>query len=220
MILDLFSSKLSIDKIQKVITVSSELGINPNWLLAVMYFESAKTFSPSIKNGIGSVGLIQFTRDKAGLNYKTINGKRYLLDDLARMTFIQQIDVVKEYYKEVFRMLKITKVNSFVDLYLATFFPKAVNQSDNYIFQTAGLSASKIASQNPIFDKNKDGQVTKNEVVKHFETYYKTVFSQINNNDTSSVSENANKSCPNCGKIIAYIIPIVLFFYTFVTVTI
>ena len=216
MIVDLFSSKLSTDKIQKVISVSSELGINPNWLLAVMYFESAKTFSPSIKNGIGSVGLIQFTRDKAGVNYKTINGKRYLLDDLARMTFIQQMDVVKEYYKEVFRMLRISKVNSFVDLYLATFFPKAVNQSDNYIFQTSGLSASKIASQNPIFDKNKDGQITKNEVVKHFETYYKTVFTQINTGSTSSSSA----ICPNCGKLLAYILPIVLFFYTIVTVTI
>lgn len=216
MIVDLFSSKLSTDKIQKVISVSSELGINPNWLLAVMYFESAKTFSPSIKNGIGSVGLIQFTRDKAGVNYKTINGKRYLLDDLARMTFIQQMDVVKEYYKEVFRMLKISKVNSFVDLYLATFFPKAVNQSDNYIFQTSGLSASKIASQNPIFDKNKDGQISKNEVVKHFEMYYKTVFTQINTGSTSSTSA----ICSNCGKLLAYILPIVLFFYTIVTVTI
>lgn len=220
MIVELFKNKLSDDKILKVISVSTELGINPNWLLAVMYFESAKTFSPSIKNGIGSVGLIQFTRDKTGVNYKTINGKRYLLDDLARMTFIQQMDIVKEYYKEVFRMLKIIKVNSFVDLYLATFFPKAVNQSDNYVFQTSGLSASKIAQQNPIFDKNKDGQITKNEVVKHFETYYKTIFTQINSNSNSSSSKNASNICPNCGKLLTYIIPIVLFFYTIVTVTI
>ena len=118
MIVQLFQNKLSADKIAKVQQVANDLNVNTNWLLAVMYFESAKTFSPSIKNGIGSVGLIQFTRDKSGVNYKTINGKRYLLDDLAKMTFIQQMDVVKEYYKEVYRMLKVNKLNSFVDLYL------------------------------------------------------------------------------------------------------
>lgn len=47
-----------------------------------------------------------------------------------------------------------------------------------------------------------------------------TLTNESNNNDASSVSENANKICPNCGKIIAFVLPIVLFFYTIVTVTI
>lgn len=218
MTVQLFANKLTADKIAKVKQVSDALNINHNWLLAVMYFESGKTFNPSIKNGIGSVGLIQFTRDKSGVNYKTINGKRYLLDDLAKMSFIQQMDVLHEYYKEVYRMLKVNKLNSFVDLYLCTFFPKAVGQPLDYVFQTSGLSASKIASQNPIFDKNKDNKILKSEVVNHFQTYYKTVFNEINIPNNSGVSSSIDKICAYCKQAIPYILPVMLFFYTYVTV--
>ena len=220
MIISLFSNKLSTDKIAKVQQVSNDLNINANWLLAVMYFESAKTFNPAIKNGIGSVGLIQFTRDKAGLNYKTINGKKYLLDDIAKMSFIKQMDLVKEYYKEVYRMLKITQINSFVDLYLVTFFPRAVNQKDDYVFQTSGLSASKIASQNPIFDKNKDNKITKIEVIQHFQKYYNSVFNEINLPVVQNVSSSFDKICAYCKQALPIVLPIVVFFYTIVTLVI
>lgn len=220
MIISLFSNKLSTDKIAKVQQVSNDLNINANWLLAVMYFESAKTFNPAIKNGIGSVGLIQFTRDKAGLNYKTINGKKYLLDDIAKMSFIKQMDLVKEYYKEVYRMLKITQINSFVDLYLVTFFPRAVNQKDDYVFQTSGLSASKIATQNPIFDKNKDNKITKSEVIQHFQKYYNSVFNEINLPVVQNVSSSFDKICTYCKQALPIVLPIVVFFYTIVTLVI
>lgn len=220
MIVQLFQNKLSPDKLAKVQQVSKDLNVNPNWLLAVMYFESAKTFNPSIKNGIGSVGLIQFTRDKSGVNYKTINGKKYLLDDIAKMSFIQQMDLVKEYYKEVYRMLNIKTINSFVDLYLVTFFPRAVNQPLDYVFETSGLSASKIASQNPIFDKNKDQKITKKEVLDHFQKYYNSVFNEINTPVVQNVSNSFDKICPYCKQALPIVLPIVVFFYTIVTLII
>ena len=220
MIVQLFQNKLSADKIAKVQQVSKDLNVNTNWLLAVMYFESAKTFSPSIKNGIGSVGLIQFTRDKSGVNYKTINGKRYLLDDIAKMSFIQQMDLVKEYYKQVYRMLNIKTINSFVDLYLVTFFPRAVNQPLDYVFSTSGLSASKIASQNPIFDKNKDQKITKKEVLDHFQKYYNSVFNEINSPVVQNVSTAFDKICAYCKQVLPIVLPIVVFFYTIVTIII
>ena len=132
MISSIFTKKLSQLQIDKVIEVCNNLGINPNWLLAVIYFASGKTFSSSKTNSIGSVGLIQFTRDKAGVNYKTINGKRYFLSDLAKMSFVQQMEVVQEYYKEVIRNTKKVPA-SFVDTYLVTFFPLAVGKSDDFV---------------------------------------------------------------------------------------
>lgn len=164
-----FASLLSQDKLAKVVDVSGRLGINPNWLLAVMYFESAKTFSPSITNNIGSVGLIQFTRDKAGVQYKTIGGKRYMLADLAKMSFIEQMDVVEAYYKEAKGKKKIS---SFIDTYLVTFFPAALGKADDFVFATSGLSASLIAKQNPAFDRNKDGTIHKAEVTAYFRKMY------------------------------------------------
>lgn len=191
MISNIFTQKLSQDKIDKVIQVCNNLGINPNWLLAVIYFESGKTFSPSKTNSIGSVGLIQFTRDKAGVNYKTINGKRYLLSDLAKMSFSEQMNVVHEYYKEVIRTTKKVP-SSFVDTYLVTFFPLAVGKDDDFIFQTKGLSASLIAKQNPIFAK--DGVVKKKYVIDMFKKWYGTTFTEID------VKKKVLTQCPHCNK--------------------
>ena len=189
MISSIFTKKLSQLQIDKVIEVCNNLGINPNWLLAVIYFETGKTFSPSKTNSIGSVGLIQFTRDKAGVNYKTINGKRYLLSDLAKMSFVQQMEVVQEYYKEVIRSTKKVP-GSFVDTYLLTFFPLAVGKSDDFVFQTKGLSASLIAKQNPIFAVN--GVVTKSNVIKMFEKWYGSTFAEID------IKKKVLTQCPHC----------------------
>jgi len=164
-----FKAKLTTAQLSKVEQVCKNLKIDPNWLLAVMYFESGGTFSPAKRNPIGSVGLIQFTRDKAGVQYKTIGGVKYMLDTLAKMTFVQQMDVVEKYYKEA----KGSKsLNSFIDTYLVTFFPAALGKASDYVFATKNLAASLIARQNPAFDRNKDGVIHKGEVVDYFRQMY------------------------------------------------
>lgn len=165
LIAPLFQKKLTAEQLSKAQSVANVLKLNVNWLLMVFYFESAKTFSTSVTNGIGSVGLIQFTRDKKNVNYKTIGGKRYVLTDIAKMSWDAQLDLIQAYYKEAIGGKKIA---SFEDLYLATFFPVAVGKADDYVLQTSGLSASLIASQNPAFDTNKDKQITKGEVTAYF----------------------------------------------------
>jgi hypothetical protein len=143
--------------IAKVKQVCSRLGIDPNWLMAIMYFESARTFSPSITNSIGATGLIQFMPSTArGLGTTT--------DALRNMSAVQQLDWVEKYYKQNYKYLKITKASSYVDTYLITFFPAAVNKGLDFIIQTKSLSAALIAKQNPIFDNNKDGKITVREV--------------------------------------------------------
>ncbi|MGK4568285.1 transglycosylase SLT domain-containing protein [Flavobacterium sp. 3HN19-14] len=86
----IFKAKLNDSKISKIISVAEKLGFNPLWLMFVMHFESG--ISTTATNPVsGSVGLIQFTRDKAGVSYKTINGKRYELSVIKNMTFNEQI---------------------------------------------------------------------------------------------------------------------------------
>lgn len=171
--LDFFNSKLTPQQLQKVVEVSTKLNIEADWLLAVMYFESR--LNPQAKNNIsGSVGLIQFTRDKAGVNYKTISQKVYTLDSIYKMNFIQQMDLVYEYFKS-FK----AKMQSFADVYLVTFFPLAVGKLDSFILQASGLSANLISQQNPVFDLNKNGQITKNEFITYIEQKYKNTFNSI-----------------------------------------
>lgn len=209
MISNFFTSKLSQSQIQKVIDVCARININPNWLLAVMYFETAKTFSPSKTNSIGSVGLIQFTRDHSGVDYKTINGVKYSLTTLKNMTFEQQMDVVELYFKDVKKAIK-KEITSFTDCYLAVFFPNAIGKDDNYILQTSGLSASLIASQNPAFDKDKNGIIYKKEVTDYFRTLYGSIFDKEIN-----ILGTVKNAVENIATFL--ILPAIVFFYTYVT---
>ncbi|MGL2966089.1 hypothetical protein [Flavobacterium sp. XGLA_31] len=142
-----------------------------------MYFETAGTFSTTKTNPVsGAVGLIQFTRDKAGVNYKTIGGLKYDLDVIKSMSFEEQLNLVYLYLKPY-----KDKIESYTDLYLAVFFPLALGKPDDYLFQTSNLSASLIAQQNPIFDNNPhDNKIYKHEVTDYFAKYYKENFSLIN----------------------------------------
>ena len=142
------------DFLKRVREISSDLSIDPNWLMAIMAFETANTFSPSKKNQIGCIGLLQFCPDASRLGYKTIGGKRYLLSDLAKMTPVQQLDVVYEYLKQYKGQIK-----SYVDTYFAVFFPLAIGKDDNWVIEGNGLSASEIYNDNPAFRKVKDGKI-------------------------------------------------------------
>ena len=146
--------------IKKVKEISSKLQINPNWLMAIMYFETARTFSPSKANNIGCYGLIQFCPDR-GKNYKTINGKQYLMSDIRKMNYSEQLDLVYQYYKSYTGKLK-----SYTDTYFVTFFPIAIGKPDDWVIQGLGLSAGTIYNANPAFHQVKDGKIRVWEVKK------------------------------------------------------
>lgn len=134
----------------KVSQIASLLVVNPDWLMIIMNFESAGTFSPSIPNGLGSggVGLIQFMPATArSLGTTTA--------DLAKMSNVQQLEYVYKYFRP-----KAGQYKSGEDLYLYTFFPMAVGKPDDFVFQTTKLKAATIAHQNPSLDLNKDGVIT------------------------------------------------------------
>jgi len=134
---------------------SESLNIDPNWLMAVMYFETAGTFSASITNPYSNAtGLIQFMPTTA-LNLQTS------VDELALMTAEEQLYYVYQYYYPYRNRIK-----SYVDLYLATFFPAAMGKASTYVLQTSRLSASSIADVNPVFDLNSDRQITVGEITK------------------------------------------------------
>ena len=138
----------------KVVSVSKALDIDPNWLMAIMYFESARTFSPSIQNPSGATGLIQFMPSTAiGLGTTTT--------ELKNMSAVQQLDYVYKYY-----LPYKSKLNNYIDLYLVTFFPAALGKPDDFVIQSSGLSAGLIGRQNPSLDVNKDGVIQVWEIKK------------------------------------------------------
>lgn len=139
--------------IEKVISISKSLGINPNWLMQIMYWESARTFSPSVQNpNTLATGLIQFMPDTAEWLGTTIY-------DLKNMTALRQLDFVEEYYRR-YR----SRLNSYIDLYLTTFYPAAVGKPRDYVLGGTYAMQYKIAAANPSFDNNGDYKITKGEI--------------------------------------------------------
>ena len=137
--------------IEKVRYISDKLGIDPNWIMYVMFFESGLNHRAQ-NTKTNATGLIQFMPSTAAYLGTTTA-------ELLQMSNVEQLDFVYAYLKP-YR----GDMESLVDVYLAVFFPVAIGQRAEYIFQTSKLSASKIAEQNNIFDLNHDGILTKGEV--------------------------------------------------------
>ena len=80
--------------VKKVQSISSNLNIDPNWLMAIMFWESAGTFSPSVQNKTsGATGLIQFMPSTAvGLGTSTtelkITFSEPLSDNISKDNFL------------------------------------------------------------------------------------------------------------------------------------
>lgn len=146
--------------IQKVMSISEKLIIDPDSLMLAMYIETARTFSPSIQNKQSkATGLIQFMPSTA----KNLGTS---IDELKSMTAISQLDYVYKYlatYKG--------KMREFTDTYLAIFFPLAISKNDEWVLETKSLSAYKIASWNPLYDLNKDGKIQKKEIKSKLLSY-------------------------------------------------
>jgi len=133
---------------KRVTEICSTLGIKEDWLMFVMYFESAGSFEPDKKNPTsGATGLIQFMPTTArALGTTTLS--------LSKMTNVEQLDYVLMYLKPYRYRMK-----SWIDVYLAVFYPKAMGKGDNYT-----ITADIVAKQNPGFDINKDKDITVAEI--------------------------------------------------------
>ncbi len=131
----------------KVIAIAAEIGVDPNFLMAVMSFESGASFNPAKKNlaGSGAVGLIQFMP-------KTAIGLGTTTAALALMTPEGQLDFVRKYFLPFKGKLKTLE-----DTYMAVLMPSGVGKGPGHVLFKAGTIAYK---QNKGLDGNGDGVIT------------------------------------------------------------
>lgn len=145
--------------------VAANLNIPVNWMYAVMQNES--NFDPSIPNQLyvqqgrgedAAVGLIQFMPATAtGLGTST--------EELAGMDRTEQLVYVERYLEQY-----ADKIQSPEDVYIATFYPRALGEDDSFVMgsevNTSRIAA--IARDNPPFDINEDGRITLGEVKQFY----------------------------------------------------
>jgi hypothetical protein len=140
--------------VRKVIDISAKLGIDPNWLMAIIELETGGKFTASVTNSLGYTGLIQFG-EKAAKSLGTTTAK------LRAMTAVEQLDYVYKYFEP-----HKQKLDSYVNTYLQVFFPVAVGKGDDFLIQSKDYTAIKVGSANRGLDSNKDGVIYVWEVKK------------------------------------------------------
>ncbi len=151
----------------KLIQIADELGLDPSYMAAVMSFETAGTFSPSIKNfaGSGAVGLIQFMPDRVMSDGSIRKGSASLLgtsvSKLAKLTATQQLTYVGMFYKGI----GASRITTPLDHYMAVFSPAFIGSDYSTAMYVEG---TKAYDQNKGLDDNEDGVITVGDVAAKF----------------------------------------------------
>lgn len=141
--------------VDRVHQIAQRIGARPEWMFAVMHNESGMRPDAVNPNG-GATGLIQFMPATArGLGTTTAA--------LRNMSAMQQLDYVERYYAPY-----AGRIRTGADMYLATFYPAAMGRPDDWVLGSQNGTAGVVARANPIFDTNRDGQITAGEFRRYW----------------------------------------------------
>lgn len=133
---------------RKLVRISRELGLDPNYIAAVISFESL--FNPKAVNKCSkAVGLIQWLPQYAPIP----------VEQILAMSAEDQLDLVKQHYIKVGH----THIKRPCDYYLAVFSPGFMGWALNRV---AYAEPTKAYSQNKGLDRNKDGKITIEEICR------------------------------------------------------
>lgn len=141
----------------KVISIAKGLSIDPNWLMAVMAWETKKTLSPSARNrdkGSTATGLIQFV-EKTAIGLGTTTAR------LATMSAVEQMGWVEKYYKPYSGRLR-----NLGDTYMAVLWPAGIGRLDTYVmWQRDSGPYQREYAANSGLDREKKGYITRGDAV-------------------------------------------------------
>jgi hypothetical protein len=148
----IYSSLLKRKFITAFLEVCIAIKVHPNFLMACIAFETAETFSPSIRNKYtGATGLIQFMPQTATALDTSTN-------DLSRMTAVEQLYYVKQFYYPISGKLKTLD-----DVYMAILWPEAIGKPPDYILFNENGEYPKRYFENAGLDLNHNKLITKAE---------------------------------------------------------
>ena len=135
----------------KVIALGADLGVDPNFLMAIMSSETGGTFDPAHRHSAGTdtIGLIQFTSETADALGTSV-------DELAGMTAENQLDVVARYF-EPYR----GRLATLEDAYMAVLVPAAIGKGPDHVLFRRDTTGYE---ENQGFDRSGDGEITVGEL--------------------------------------------------------
>ncbi len=150
----------------KIRTISEQLQIAPEWLMAVIHTESKFDRCASNQAGSKATGLLQWMP-------RTIKEYGIGTTELEEYSHLEQLDYVYRYFNKMKRLAGT--YNSLTDLYLAVLYPKALKRSDNKNYALYEYP-SKAYELNEGLDLNQDGKVTIGDIEEKLLGYYPEAF--------------------------------------------
>jgi hypothetical protein len=141
--------------INKLSNICKKYGIPLEWVSNLINHESAGTWNPYIRNGIGATGLIQFmtTINKKHMTYAKADGSSPVdTDALRNMNFSQHLDYVEGFLERGTKNYrtsnkKIKKTYKQSDLFMTIFYPASVGKA-GYVFP-AGVQSANGGTKTP-----------------------------------------------------------------------
>ncbi|HMO32315.1 MAG TPA: transglycosylase SLT domain-containing protein [Lacibacter sp.] len=207
---------LQSDFSRRVQEIAAELGIEPNWLMQVMWSESrlnpqavnrqtgdpADPFTRAARRATGLLQFMPATARSLGTNNQAI----------FKMNALQQLELVRRYFLPWKGRMK-----SYYDVYSVVFFPALIGKPDTWVLQTSSLPAATIARQNPAVNINKDGKITVAEFKQYvfnsvLAAHRSLVFGQIQ--QAAQTAANTVKNNPGASGLVAGAVLVFLFFYS------
>ncbi|KVK72179.1 hypothetical protein WS90_35415 [Burkholderia cepacia] len=161
----------------KVMEISEDLRVDPDYLMSCMAFETGETFRPDIRNaaGSGATGLVQFMPSTAvGLGTTT--------DKLSKMTAVEQLEYVHRYF-----LPSKGRLRELEDVYMHILYPAAVGKpgeyviADKYVREDSGVIKidkngnkiiNKMYAQNIGLDVDGNEKITKTEAASKVREKY------------------------------------------------
>ncbi len=159
-----WGAKVSEDFIRSLLWIEDQIGLPAEFLITAIALETNQTFSPSIRNPRSSAtGLIQFMAATAKRLGTTT-------ERLAQMNAVTQLGYVYRYFKSFGNDLSDWTLH---DTYLAILWPAGIGKDDSHpIFVNDPKRANDVYDVNKVFDRNRDGIVSKAEVGALIDQYW------------------------------------------------
>ncbi|MCH2043790.1 MAG: D-Ala-D-Ala carboxypeptidase family metallohydrolase [Saprospiraceae bacterium] len=156
----------------KLKEICSKLGLEPDFLMATIDAECGFDHK-AVNKYTQASGLIQFMPFTAKDLGTTIQ-------DIQKMSALKQLDYVYKYFS-IYKKL-VNKLSEPAESYLIVFYPYAVGKPNDYVLgsQVGPGTVAAIARQNAIYDLNKDGKVTKGEIMEYMrKNKYKDAYAMM-----------------------------------------
>jgi hypothetical protein len=188
----IYRDRVSARFAEALVAMCGRLGVNPDYMMACMAFETGGTFDPGITNGdvvvwtdgepggdyrlrrrpgSSGTGLIQFMA-------RTARGLGTTTGALAQMTATEQLAWVEKYFRP-----HAGKLRSPEDVYMAILCPRAVGRPLGTVIYTD----SNAYRANIGLDANEDGAITKREASRPVRRLYEQGLDARRSRDASGL---------------------------------